>query len=194
MGKISIPAGLLYVIKLVGVAGILVFISIIAGCIDKENRLNVESHAQNISNNGLTLIDRESKLDAGYPDNNDSKKNSMVARYNASTNQSKQNQIRLIIRPIELSRTGKLPVTLKILNPGPNETVLTVFRPQFGQEWYNQTNITYIASRNWTQNFSIKPLGNISYILMFVQVSKGNTVVKKAAWNISIDTPIGRPK
>lgn len=149
----------------------------LGGCIGTENRVNAESSAmpvngsQNVSQGNLTL-----------------------KYYATNTSDTSSNQVRLIIRPRELNTTGKLPVTLKIINPVPGENVLTVFKPQSGQEWYNQTAITHIDNRTWTQNFSIKLRGNISYVLMFVQISRNNTVVKKAAWNITFDTPVGTAK
>ena len=163
------------------ITAILAAIFILSGCIGSENRVDAESSAllingsqnisQNISQNNLTL-----------------------KYYATNTSDTKSNQVRLIIRPRELSTTGKMPVTLKIINPVMNENVLTVFKPQFGQEWYNQTSVTHVTNRTWMQNFSIKLRGNISYVLMFVQISENSTVVKKAAWNITFDTPVGTAK
>ncbi|MCX9012887.1 MAG: hypothetical protein OIN66_17435 [Candidatus Methanoperedens sp.] len=177
MYKKSFQAGLISITVLCKITAILAVISILSGCIGSENRADAESSAlltngsQNISQNNLTL-----------------------KYYATNTSDTRSNQLRLIIRPRELNTTGKLPVTLKIINPGLNENVLTLFKPQFGQEWYNQTSITHVTNHTWMQNFSIKLRGNISYVLMFVQISENNTVVKKAAWNITFDTPIGTAK
>ena len=151
--------------------GILVAVAVLGGCIDSGKKL--DTGIQTIEENNITL--------SQHPSNTSP----------SNIREPKSNQIRLILRPAELNRTGKLPVTLKIMNPGLNETVITMFRPQFGQDWYNKTNVTYVTTGNWTQNFSIRPAGNTSYVLMFVQVSENGTVVKKAAWNITFDTPVG---
>ncbi len=180
-------AGLL--IKAGGIMGALVLVSALGGCIDKEKNPITELAANNVNENNITLVDKESTLDAGSLDQNAS-----MLQYASNTSRSKQNMIRLILRPNELYRTGKLPITLKIINSSVNETVLTVFKPEFGSEWYNQTNITYVEDHNWTQNYSLKPLNNTSYVTMFVQIIQNGTIVKKAAWNITFDAPIGRPK
>jgi hypothetical protein len=165
------------------ILGILILISILGGCIGKENKPNAGLTAQEGNGDGLTLV--QSALAQNESVNISESKN---------ISKLKPNSVRLILRPKELNRTGKLPVMLQIMNPELNETVITVFKPGSGQEWYNQTNITYISNSNWTQNFSIKPNGNTTYVYMFVQISDNGTVVKKAAWNLTWKVPVGKAK
>jgi len=169
-----------------GVIGILLLISALGGCIDGESKLGAESPDQNI-----TLTGNENEMGAELPAGNISV-NSLTKTKSAS-NKSEPNQIRLILNQKQFQKTGKLPVTVKIINPGMNETVLTAFRPEFGSEWYNKARVTRINNGSWTKSFSIKPKGNTSYVHIFVQVSKNNTVVKRAAWNVTFNTPIGGP-
>ncbi len=145
------------------ILGMIVIISTLYGCIGKENTPDSDNPVQSIRDDNLSL-----------------------EQNNAINSSVQTNKIRLILRPKELNRTGKLPITLIVMNPRLNETVLTIFKPEVGQEWYNQTNITYIVNNNWTQNFTVKPTTNISYIKMFVQISENNTVVRKTGWNISL--------
>ena len=170
------PARIHFISRFWKILGILVLISALGGCVGREIGLGSGFSTQNADGDNVTL--------------------SQNAQQNVSTgvNESKPNQVRLILRPSELNRSGKLPVTLKITNPKLNETVVTLFRPQFGQEWYNQTNITYVTNRSWTQSFSIKPKGNISYVQVFVQISADGTVVKKAAFNITLGVPVEKAK
>lgn len=181
MDNKSFQAGLISITALCKITAILAVISILSGCIGSGNREDANSSA--LLTNGSQNISQ-----------NISQNNITLKSYATNTSNTKSNQVRLIIRPRELNTTGKLPVTLKIINPIMNESVLTVFKPQFGQEWYNQTSITHTTNHTWMQNFSIKLRGNISYVLMFVQISENNTVVKKAAWNITFDTPVGTAK
>ncbi len=174
-----------------GVIGILLLISALGGCIDGESKLGVGSSDQNTSGDNLTLTGKENEMGAGLPDGNISV-NSLTKTKSAS-NKSEPNQIRLILNQKQFQKTGKLPVTVKIINPRMNETVLTAFRPEFGSEWYNKARVTRINNGSWTKSFSIKPKGNTSYVHIFVQVSENNTVVKRAAWNVTFDTPVGRP-
>ena len=156
MNSISVALGLLRSLGLWRILGILMLLSAAAGCIGREDKLNTELPTQNTT-----------EVAKDVPD------------------ESKPNQIYITLRPSELNRSGRLPVLLRITNPRLNETVLTVFKPQYGLEWHNQTNVTYINNSNWTRQFSIRPQANISYIKMFVQISENKTVVKKAAWNIT---------
>jgi hypothetical protein len=109
-------------------------------------------------------------------------------------NMSAPNMVRLVVfRAKNETLSDVLPIRLEVKNPSLNETVLTVFKPQLGLEWYNQTNITEIVDDTWSQNFTIKRKGDISYIQMFVQISDNNTVVRRAAWNITLEAPLERP-
>ncbi len=183
MDKRSITAVIFSESRLWRILGILMLISILGGCIGKENKPNAELTAQEDNGGGLTLVQ-------GAPDQNES----VSISESKNISKLKPNSIRLILRPKELNRTGRLPVMLQITNPRLNETVTTVFKPGSGKEWYNQTNITYISNSNWTQNFSIKPNKNTSYVHMFVQISDNGTVVKKAAWNLSWGVPVEKAK
>ncbi len=157
------------------VVGVLAIISIIGGCIGNGNKADLNllgmNRSQNASQNNVTL--------AGYA---------------SDTSNADSNMVKLVIRPKEFDKTGRLPIMLKVMNPKLNETVITVLKPQFGQEWYSQTRITRITNNNWTQNFTVKPRGNISYVRMFVQIYQNNTAVRKAEWNITFGAPVGRPK
>jgi len=159
------------------ILGILILLSALGGCISRENRPDAELPAQETSSDNLMLM-----------------QSAMTQNISANSSELKPNQIRLIFRPKELNRTGKLPVMLQIRNPKLNETVITVFKPESGKEWYNQTSITRIVNNNWTKNFSIKPKENISYVQVFVQISDNDTVVKKASWNITLGVPAGRQR
>ncbi len=137
------------------VVGVLIIISIVGGCIGNGNKMDINlpgmNGNQNASQNNVTL--------AGYA---------------SDTGSAGSNMVKLVIKPKEFDKTGRLPIMLKVTNPKLNETVITVLKPQFGQEWYSQTRITSITNYSWTQNFSVKPRGNISFVRMFVQVSENN--------------------
>ncbi len=167
--------GLFSITGLCKVVGILAIISILGGCIGNGNKADLNlpdmNESQNASQNNVTL--------AGYA---------------SDTGNASSNMLQLFLKPKELNKTNKVTVTLQLTNPRSNETVITVFKPQSGKEWYDQTNITYIADNNWTQNFTIKRIGNISFIRMFVQVSENGKVVRRAAWNITFGAPGGEPK
>ncbi len=167
--------GLFSISWLCKVVGVLAVISIIGGCIGNENKADLNlpgmNGSQNASQNNVTL-----------------------ANYASDTGNAGSNMLRLVIKSKELNKTNKVTVTLQLTNPRLNEKVITVFKPQFGQEWYDQTNITYTADNNWTQNFTIKRVGNISFVRMFVQVSENGTVVRRAAWNITFGAPGGEQK
>ncbi len=159
------------------ILGILILIAVLGGCVGKNDKAGVQLPVQNASGDKVTL-------EAGSP--------AQGASVNTSDLQS--NQLRLILRSKEFNDSNKIPVTLQLMNPRLNETVITVFKSQFGQEWVNQTNITHITNNNWTQNYSIKRVKNISFVQMFVQVSENNTVVQKAAWNMTFGAPGEEPK
>lgn len=128
-------------------------------------------------------INRSPDLEENVSDNSGPESNSEI-------NMSAPNMIRLVIfRAKNETISDMLPIRLEVRNPRLNETVLTVFRPQLGLEWYNLTNITEIVNDTWSQNFTIRRKGDISYIQMFVQISDNNTVVRRAAWNITFETP-----
>lgn len=175
MGNNTIPVPPHYISGSLRILGIMILLSALAGCISRENRPDAELQVQGASSDNLILM-----------------QGTLAQNTSANTSEPKPNQIRLILRPKELNRTGKLPVMLKIINPKLNETVITVFKPGSGMEWYNQTRITHTANNNWTKNFTIKPGRNTSYVQMFVQISENNTVVKKASWNISLGVPAER--
>ncbi len=157
------------------VVGVLAFISIVGGCIGNENKAD------------LNLPDMNGNQDA-------IQNNATLAGYASDTGNAGSNMVKLVIKPKEFDKTGRLPIMLKVMNPKLNETVITVLKPQFGQEWYSQTRITRITNNSWTQNFSVKPRSNISYVRMFVQIYENNTSVRKAEWNITFGAPVGRPK
>lgn len=166
------------------ILAILVLVSAIAGCIGSESKKGVELNpSQNLSQNVTQKISEE--------DLNMTAEQVAPAQAQNASDEKKPNQVRLILQPNDFNRTGKIPITLKIVNPRLNETVLIVFKPEYGQEWYNETNITYLANHNWTQNFTIKPKGNISYVKMYVQITENSTVVKRAAWNFTLEAPVG---
>lgn len=154
---------------------VLAIISIMGGCIGNENKP------------GLNLPDMNGSQNASQND-------TTLANYASDTDNAGSNMLRLFLKTKELNKTNKVTLTLQLTNPRSNETVITVFKPQFGQEWYDQTNITHTADNNWTQNYSIKRVGNISFVRMFVQVSENGTVVRRAAWNITFGAPGGEPK
>ncbi len=166
------------------ILGILILIAALGGCVGKNDKTGVQLPVQNTSGEKVTLEQDSPAQDVSVN----------ISRKQIDTSDSQSNQLRLILRSKEFNNSNKIPVTLQLMNPRLNETVTTVFKPQFGQEWYNQTNITYIANNNWTQNYSIKRVGNISFVRMFVQVSENNMVVRKAAWNITFRAPGGEPK
>lgn len=173
-----------FVSRRVRILAILVLVSMIAGCIGSESKKGVELNPfQNFSRNVAQNISEEKT-------NVSAEQDTSVEAQNASDG-GKSNQVHLILQPNDFNQTGKIPLTLKIVNPRLNETVLTVFKPEYGQEWYDQTNITYLANHNWTQNYTIKPKGNISYVKMYVQITENNVVVKRAAWNFTIEAPVG---
>jgi hypothetical protein len=166
------------------ILAILVLVSAIAGCIGSESKKGVELNpSQNFSQNITQKISEE--------DMNVTAEQVAPAQAQNASDGGKSNQVHLILQPNDFNRTGKIPITLKVVNPRLNETVLTVFKPEYGQEWYDQTNITYLANHNWTQNYTIKPKGNINYVKMYVQITENNTVVKRAAWNFTIEAPVG---
>ncbi len=173
-----------FVSRQVRILAILVLVSAIAGCIGSESKKGVELNpSQNFSQNVTQKISEE-KL-------NVTAEQVAPAQEQNASDEKKPNQVRLILQPNDFNRTGKIPITLKIVNPRLNETVLTIFKPEYGQEWYDQTNITYLANHNWTQNYTIKPKGNISYVKMYVQITENDTVVKRAAWNFTLEAPVG---
>lgn len=166
------------------ILGILILIVALGGCVGKNDKAGVQLPVQNTSGEKVTLDQDSQAQDVSVN----------ISGKQVDTSDSQSNQINLIIRSKEFNDSDKIPVTLQIMNPRLNETVTTVFRSPFGQERYNQTNITYIANNNWTQNYSIKRVGNISFVQMFVQVSENNTVVRKAAWNITFGAPGVEPE
>ncbi len=165
------------------ILGILILIAALGGCIGKDDKAGVLP-VQNTSGEKVTLGQDSPTQGASV--------NISGQQINNSDPQS--NQLRLILRSKGLNKSSNIPVTLQLMNPRLNETVITVFKPQSGQEWYNQTNITHIANNNWTQSYSIKRVGNISYVRMYVQVSENNEVVRRAAWNITFEAPGDEPK
>jgi hypothetical protein len=175
LGNKRFQIGLFSISGLCKVVGVLVIISIVGGCIGNGNKADLNlpgmNGSQNASQNNVTL--------AGYA---------------SDTSNADSNMVKLVIKPKEFDKTGRLPIMLKVTNPKLNETVITVLKPQFGQEWYSQARITLITNNSWTQNFSVKPRGNISYVRMFVQIYENNSSVRKAEWNITFGAPVGRPK
>ncbi len=165
---------------------VLVLLSAIAGCIGPESKKGAELNpSQNSSQNVAQKISEEKT-------NVNAEQAAPAQMQNESESDGeKPNQVYLILQPRDFNQTGKIPVTLKIVNPRLNETVLTVFKPEYGQEWYDQTNITHLTNRIWTQNYTIKPKGNISFVKMYVQITENNTVVKRAAWNFTLEAPVG---
>ena len=159
------------------VLGILILISVFGGCIGKESQPGEELPTQPVGEDNLTLAQND--YNTSEPISNTSKISS--------------NQISLVVRSDEINKSGKLPVTLKITNPVLNETVLTAIVPEFAPEWYNQVNIT-TSNRTWTRTFNMNlmQLGNSSYVLILVQISQNNTVVKRGAWNITLGAPAVR--
>lgn len=153
----------------------MIIIAAFGGCIGQENKMNTELPDQNISDGDITQ------------NGNDSNVIQDTSRIVNGT----VNQISLIADSRDYNKTGRLRFTLKIVNPKINETVLTVFNPEFMPEWHNQTTIIQIKDNTWTRNYSVKPGPNTSYIKMFVQVSENNTVVKRASWNITMGAPAG---
>lgn len=175
MGNNTNPVLPRYISGSLRILGILILLSALGGCISRENKPGAELPVQDAGSGNLMQM-----------------QSALTQNISANSSELKSNQIRLILRPKELNRTGRLPVTLQIVNPKLNETVITVFKPASGAEWYNQTSITHIANNNWTKNFSITPRGNTSYVQVFVQISENNTVVKKGSWNITLGVPAER--
>lgn len=166
------------------ILGMLILIAVLGGCVGKDDKAGVQLPVQNASGEKVTLT-QDSQAQGAYVN---------ISEQQMNTSDSQSNQLRLILRSKELNKSSKIPLTLQLMSPRLNETVITVFKPQFGQEWYNQTNITRITNNNWTQNYSIKRVGNISFVRMYVQVSENNQVVRRAAWNITFEAPGGEPK
>ncbi len=158
------------------ILGIMIVIVAFGGCIGQENNMNTELSGQNISDGDITQNGNDSNV---------------IQDDSRMGNDTVINQISLIADSKDFNKTGRLRFTLKIINPKINETVLTVFNPEFMPEWYNQTTITQIKNQTWTRNYSIKPGPNTSYIKMLVQVSENNTVVKRASWNITMGASAG---
>ncbi|NJD77165.1 MAG: hypothetical protein FIB08_08750 [Candidatus Methanoperedens sp.] len=171
MDKKSISVGLPSVSIPWRIVGMLILISALGGCVGKESKQGVELPVQNIS------------------DKNPVEEVSMQS----TANMSDSNQIRLRLLSKEFNSTGRLSVQLQVKNPRLNETVLTVFKPQIGQEWTDITEIIQTVNNTWTQNYTIQPKGNVSYVWMYIQISENNTAVKRAAWNITFEVPVGRP-
>ncbi len=165
------------------ILGILILIAVLGGCVGKNDKAGVQLPVQNASGENVTL--EQGSPAQGIPINSSGKQDA---------NDSQSNQLRLILRSKELNELNKIPITLQLMNPRLNETVTTVFRSQSGKEAQYQTNITHIANNNWTQNYSIKRVENISFVQMFVQVSENNMVVQRAEWNITFRAPGGEPK
>ncbi len=166
------------------ILGILILIAVLGGCVGKDDKAGVQLPIQNASGEKVTL--EQDSTAQGISVN--------ISGQQMNTSDPQSNQLRLIFRSKELNKSSKIPLTLQLMNPRLNETVITVFKPEFGKEWYNQTNITHITNNNWTQNYSIKRVGNISFVQMYVQVSENNMVVRRAAWNITFGAPGGEPK
>lgn len=162
----------------------LILIAALGGCVGTGDKAGAQLPVQNVSGEKVTLEQDSLAQDVSVN----------ISEQQMNTSDSQSNQLRLILRSKELNKSSKIPLTLQLMNPILNETVITVFKPEFGKEWYNQTNITRIANNNWTQNYSIKRVGNISFVRMYVQVSENNKVVRRAAWNITFGAPGGEPK
>lgn len=153
------------------ILGMMILVSIMGGCINKELQPQTEIPGSNISQDNLTQVQEVTNVSDTTP-----------------------NQISLIIRSEELNKTGKLPIILKIINPVANNSVITVFKPEFGSVWQEKVDIneTKITNNIWTRNYTVTPKGNASYVLMYVQISNNNnTVVRKGAWNITFEAPGG---
>lgn len=148
----------------------MILVSIMGGCINREIQPQTEFPGSNISQDNLTQAQEETNVSDTTP-----------------------NQISLTIRSEELNKTGKLPIILKVINPVVNDSVTTVFKPEFGSVWQENVNIneTKISNNIWTRNYTVTPKGNASYVLMYVQISDNNTVVRKGAWNITFEAPGG---
>ncbi|MCZ7398167.1 MAG: hypothetical protein O8C62_00535 [Candidatus Methanoperedens sp.] len=175
-----IPSGLLYLSRPWRVLGILILISVFGGCIGKESQPSEELPTRAVGDDNLTYnLTLAQNYNTSEPISNISELSS--------------NQVSLIVRSDEVNKSGKLPITLKITNPVLNETVLTAIVPEFAPEWYNQVNIT-TSNSTWNRTFNINlmQLGNSSYLLMLVQISQNNTVVKRGAWNITFGAPAVR--
>jgi hypothetical protein len=166
------------------ILGILILIAALGGCVGKNDKAGVQLPLQNASGEKVNL--EQDSPAQGVSVN--------ISGQQINNSDSQSNQLRLILRSKELNNSNKIPVTLQLMNPRLNETVITVFRPQVGREWYNQANITRITNNNWTQNYTLKRVGNFSFVRMFVQVSENNKVVQRAAWNITFGAPGEVPK
>ena len=184
MDKKSTKAALCLEPGLWRILGILILIAALGGCVGKDDKAGVQLPVQNAS--GEKVTSEQDSPAQGVSVN--------ISGQQINTSDLQSNQLRLILRSKELNNSNKIPVTLQLMNPRLNETVITVFRPQLGQEWYNQANITRITNSNWTQNYTLKRVGNISFVRMFVQVSENNKVVQRAAWNITFGAPGEVPK
>lgn len=169
---------------LLRILGILILIAVLGGCVGKSDKAGVQLPMQNASGEKVTMAQNSPAQGTSVN----------ISEQQMNTSDSQLNQLHLILRSKEFNDSNKIPVTLQIMNPRLNETVITVFRSQFGQELVNQTDITHITNNNWTQNYSIKRVKNISFVQMFVQVSENNTVVRKAAWNLTFGAPDEEPK
>ncbi len=190
MDKRSTTATLCSEPSLWRILGILILIAALGGCVGKNDKAGVQLPVQNAS--GENASGEKVTLEQDSPAQDVSVS---ISGQQINTSDSQSNQLRLILRSKELNKSGKIPLTLQLMNPRLNETVITVFMPEFGKEWYNQTNITRITNNNWTQNYSMKLVrNNISFVRMYVQVLENNMVVQRAAWNITFGAPGGEPK
>ncbi len=167
LGKISISDGIFYLSRHWKILGILAVITFPAGC-----------------------IGGKSEIETGLP----SQIEETPVQYTPdSPSSGESNQIYWTIMSRDLRTKGNLSAILRINNPEPDETVLTVFKTGSNSKGY-RANITHITDNNWTKNFSIKLPKNASYFLVKVQISRNNKVLKTVENNVTLAAPAGRPQ
>ncbi len=152
-------------------------------------------------------IGKESRLDPELPDQNITVQNNVTMENEYRINESKSNQVRLrISHSKEFNKTRQFNVTLNITNPKLNETVIVVFKPEFGSEGRYQTNVTKIFNSMWSQKFSLQVTRNTSYTRMLIQILENNKgaktadckihvlEIKKTACKVTFEAPVGTAK
>lgn len=161
---------LLSIAGLLKILGIVIAASVLGGCISEGNKTKTDAPLENMDENLSVQDELENDPGTSYP---------------------ASNEIYWTIVTRELNTSGDLGAKLRIKNPEINESVLTVFKNEFGNKKAFRANITSISNNNWTRNFSLKLPKNASYFLVKVQVSKKNKVVKTVENNITLRAPVG---
>lgn len=159
----SNPEAYLSMSGLLKILGILIAFSALGGCLENGSMSGTGLPAKNITED---ILDQN-----GF-------------------NGTVSNQIYWTIVTKELDSSGNLKAKLRIMNPVLNQSVLTIFKNEFGNTKAYSANITSISNNNWTKNFSLKMPENASFVLVKVQITEKNKVVKTVENNITFAVPI----